>query len=99
MSSLVWFTLVDSEGQPFKDASPSKVHVPASSDVDDFRKAVKAEYANKLSSVDSGDLLVCENSAAFNESKYLEAYKPISGLGTSFEDALVVVVPGVRGNA
>lgn len=54
----VWVLLVDSSGAPYKATSASKVSVPSSADVDDFRKAVKAVHANKLSSVDAADLRV-----------------------------------------
>ena len=42
-SQAVWFKLVEASGQPFKGASASKAFVDPSADVNDFRKAVKAE--------------------------------------------------------
>jgi hypothetical protein len=41
-----------------------KVSVPSCTD---FRKAVKAEYSNRLSSVDAGELIVYKYTSAFVE--------------------------------
>ncbi|KAL7485127.1 hypothetical protein ACHAW6_015145 [Cyclotella cf. meneghiniana] len=101
---LIWFLLLDSaSGKPYKDTSvssvlPSSLVVPV---VDHFRKAVKAEYSNKLSSVDSGTLLVYKNRAAFEkrnaavddgEKEPMEPTESLDLLGSK-EDMLVVAVP------
>jgi hypothetical protein len=102
--SLVWFLLLDSDtGKPHKDTSVSSVLlsslvVPV---VDHFRKAVKAEYSNKLSSVDSGTLLVYKNKAAFDkrnaavddgETEPIDPTESLDLLGSK-DDMLIVAVP------
>ena len=67
---LVWFLLLDSAtGQPYKGTTVSSILrsslvVPV---IDQFRKAVKVKYSNKLLSVDAGDLIVYKNKAAFDK--------------------------------
>jgi hypothetical protein len=67
---LIWFHLYDYEtGKPYKDTSVSSVlrsslAVPV---IDQFRKAVKAECSNKLSSIDANDLLVFQNKQSFDK--------------------------------
>ncbi len=58
-----------------------------------FRKAVKAENSNKLSSFDASDLFVYRNKAGFDDEKEvpLEEDSSIDGLGSSKSEALVVV--------
>ena len=97
---LVWFLILDSTGEPYKGTTASKVSVSSSADVDDFRKAVKAENSNKLSTFDAADLLVYKNKAAFDKrnaqegkQEPLEEDSFINGLGTSKKEALVVFVP------
>jgi hypothetical protein len=102
-SPFVWFLLLDSAtGLPYKGTGADKVAVYSSADVADFRKAVKAEHSNKLSSVDAADLLVYKNKAAFNNrnttvdegmEEPLEEDSFINGYGASKKEALVVVVP------
>ena len=101
--SLVWFVLLDSAtGEPYKGTSASSLllsplAVPV---VDQFRKAVKAEYSNKLSSVDAGALLVYKNKAEFDKRTIQVAAErgqpldPTEFLGAlgSKEDMLVVIV-------
>ena len=106
-SPLVWFQLMDSAtGEPYEGTTVSSVLrsslvVPV---VDQFRKAVKTEYSNKLSSVDAGALLVYKNKAAFDkrnaavdegQEKPLKSSHPLDGLGKTEEeeDMLVIVVP------
>ncbi|KAL7477335.1 hypothetical protein ACHAW6_003150 [Cyclotella cf. meneghiniana] len=102
--SLVWFLLLDSAtGKPYKDASVSCVVLSSliAPIVDFFRKAVKAEYSNKLSSVDSGDLLVYKNKAAFDKrnaavndgkKEAMDSTESLELLGSK-EDMLVIAVP------
>ena len=100
-SQAVWFQLYDFvEGLPLKATSATRVFVSASAIVDDFRKAVKADHSNKLSSVDAADLQVYRNKAAFDKRNDAGAKEEplaedfiIDGLGTSKKDALCVVVP------
>jgi len=95
-SPLVWFQLLDAAtGAAYKNSSVTSVLrsslvVPI---VDVFRKAVKAEYSNKLSSVDAGDLYVYKNRASFdNGDTSIEADYLLDHLGTSKMEALIVVV-------
>ena len=103
MTSPVWFQLLDAaSGLPFNGTSADKVKVDASADVADFRKAVKSEFSNKLSSIDAGDLLIYKNKAAFNKrnaavddgkEEPLEEDSLIDGFGTSKKEALIVLMP------
>ena len=98
-SPLVWFQLLDSAtGEPYKGTTADKVAVSSSADVADFRDAVKAKYSNKLSSVDSGELLVYKSKAAFVDGKEepFEEDSLLDGLGKSKKEALIVVVPSSR---
>ena len=102
-SPLIWFLLFDSAtGKPYKGTSATKVKVHSLADIDDLRDAVKAKCPNKLSSVDSGDLLVYKTKAAFDKrnaavdegnEEPLKSSLSLDGLGTTEEEALVVVVP------
>jgi hypothetical protein len=100
-SLIIWFLLLDSDtGEPYKQAGDDKVSVSSFADVVDFQKAVKAENSNKLSSIDSSDLLVYKNKADFDKrnaedgkGEPLESDSLVVGLGTSKIDALIVVVP------
>ena len=89
-------------GKPYKGTSADAVSLPPGSVIVHFRDAVKAKCPNKLSSVDSGDLLVYKNKAAFDKrnaavdegyEEPLEEDSSINGLGDTEEDALFVVVP------
>jgi hypothetical protein len=105
-SPFVWFLLLESAtGKPYKGTSADKVAVSSPADVADFRKAVKAEHSNKLSSFDAADLLVYQNKAAFDKrnaavdegmEEPLEEDSFINGYGASKKEALVVVVPSSR---
>ena len=68
-SPLVWFQLLDSAtGEAYKGTSYSSILRSSLvvSVVDQFRDAVKAKCSNKLSSVDSSELLVYKNKSAFD---------------------------------
>jgi hypothetical protein len=98
-SVLIWFQLFDSEdGQPYRNTTVSTVTPPPGSlfILDQFRDAVKAKYANTLCDIDSPDLVVYKNKAAF------EAKDDPLGVGLSLtertlgqfmNDAVVVLVP------
>ena len=101
-STSVWFLLVDSNGQPYKKTSADKVKLPTASDIADFRKAIKTENSQKLSSFDASDLVVYKNKESFDkrDSEVEQERKvPIksscllNGLGVTEEEALIVVVP------
>jgi len=63
-SPLVWFLLLDSAtGLPYKGTSADYVSLPPGSVIAQFRKSVKTENPNKLSSFDAADLLVYKNKA------------------------------------
>ena len=102
-SPFVWFLLLDSAtGKPYKGTTADAVSLPPGSFVVQFRDAVKAKHSNKLSSLDSADLLVYQNKAAFDKriavageerEEPLEEDSLVYGLGTSKKEALFVVVP------
>ena len=64
---LIWFSLI--EASTGKVCKVSSVSMQCNHYVDQFRKAVKQEFANKLSSLDAADLLVYKNEASFLEGK------------------------------
>jgi hypothetical protein len=68
--------------------------------VDQFRKAVKVENPNKLSSIGASDLLVYRNRETFDKRNAEEGKEVplkvdaiINGLGVLMKEALIVVVP------
>ena len=105
-SPLVWFLLVDSStGGPYKDTSVSSVLrsslvVPV---VDQFRKAVKAEFADShLKGIAPSDLMVFKNKASFDnrsgagnsgEQEALDPPESLGLLGSQHDVLVVVVVP------
>ena len=92
---LIWFQLVDSSGKPYKDTSADAVSLRPGSVIVQFRKAVKAEYADShLKGVAPSDLKVYKNKAAFDKDERLTAGFLLSGLVTSDTDLLLVVVSG-----
>ena len=67
MHPLIWFHLYDSEtGLPYKGTTATSVSLPPSAVIDKFRDAVKVKCSNKLSSIDSDDLLVFKNKRLFD---------------------------------
>ena len=65
---LIWFQLYDyGTGKPYKETTATSVSLPSTAVIDQFRKAVKAECPNKLSSIDPSDLLVFKNKDAFDK--------------------------------
>jgi hypothetical protein len=102
--SFVWFHLVDSAtGLPYKGTTYDKVAISSCADVVEFRKAVKAEYSDShLKGVAPSNLLVYKNKAAFDKrnaaaddgkEEPLKEDLVIDSLGSSKEEALVVIVP------
>jgi hypothetical protein len=100
-SRFFWFQLADAvSGQILEGSTADKVSLPDGSDVADFRDTAKVKCSNKLSSVDSNNLLVYKNRAAFDKrnddeekEEPLEEDALISGLGLSKKEALIVAVP------
>jgi hypothetical protein len=90
----IWLLLVDSNGAPYKCTGATKVLVPSSADVSDFRDAVKAKYADShLKGVASSDLIVYKNRAEFNKQNPLEEDFPIEDFGKFRNEALIAFVP------
>ena len=48
----VWTCLVDSDGNPYKNATATKVKIPVNSDADDLRKQIKYDDGDEESRVD-----------------------------------------------
>jgi hypothetical protein len=99
-----WYQLVDSDGKPFKGVDADIVLLPLDkSFVGHFRKQVRSDNSNKLSSVDAVDLMVFKNMAAFVASKKREEAQPketrldptldMDATWGSKKDMLVVEVP------
>jgi hypothetical protein len=88
------YLLTDRQGQAYKEASTDVVCLPSNSRVAAFRDAVKTKNPNKLGAVDSSNLQVYKNKAAFEAGE--EPLDPLSLLnesfGTSSENALMVMV-------
>jgi hypothetical protein len=62
--SLIWFQLVESDGQPYKGSSVSSVSLPPASVINGFRQAVID--ANPESSLDASQLKIYKNKTAFD---------------------------------
>jgi hypothetical protein len=103
MSKLVWFQLVDGNGQPYKQTTCAAVSLSPNTVVDQFRDAVKAKYdqPDYLKYIPSSTLVVYKNRASFDKRNVDEGKEAlrssylVDGLGESEEEALVVVVPSV----
>jgi hypothetical protein len=105
----IWFRLYNSAtGEPYKEANADKVAVSSHADVADFRDAVIEKFEKQKSSVLSGfasfQLLVYKNKAAFDKrnatvddgkEEPLKSSRSLDGLGTTEEEALIVVVPSL----
>ena len=66
----IWFHLYDyGTGKPYKETTATSVSLPSTAVIDQFRKAVKAEYDQPgyLKDVPSGKLLVFKNKDAFDK--------------------------------
>ena len=91
---LIWFQLVESDGQPYKGSSANSLSLNPSAVVDELRLAVVNKNPNILSSVDASQLKIYKNKTAFDtKEKTLEDDCLVSGLGLSDKEALVVLVP------
>ena len=91
---LIWFQLVDSDGQPYEGSSASSLSLNPSAIVDQLRQAVVNKNPNILSSVDASQLKIYKKKTAFDgKEETLEDNCLIAGLGLSDKEALVVLVP------
>ncbi len=91
---LIWFRLVDTAGQSYKGTSDSSILSSslAFSVVDQFRKAVKAEYADShLKGIAPSDLIVYKNQTAFDKENPLDPKESLDFLES--KNVLIVVVP------
>lgn len=95
LRSLVWFLLVDSDGQPGMGNRAFSVSRSAIYDMTDFCAAVTTKYTQgHLRSVSPLNLQVYKNKATFLDGTYgpFETSEPLRGLGLLEADALVVRV-------
>ena len=97
-SNLIWFQLVDSNGQPYMGTSADAVNLPNSSIVVQFRDAVKNKYdqPNYLRNIPSSVLQVYKNISSFvnrDVEKPLQSSHHLIDLGKTEEEALIVMVP------
>jgi hypothetical protein len=104
-----WYLLLDSAttGQPYEGSKADFVSLPPGSVAAKFRDAVLSKTPNKLARVDTSDLLVYKNNAAFDmrnakdddggntERQPLDTTQPVDGLGGKV-DKLVFVVPSPK---
>ncbi|KAF0704650.1 hypothetical protein As57867_007269, partial [Aphanomyces stellatus] len=108
MERPVWFALVDGQGKAYNGTTATKVKIKSSSDIDDFKNAVKAANPNKLATFDASELNVYANLDEFHKAgpapprtsldedyaiTSLEEDAMIGDYGRSMKDALLVVVP------
>lgn len=92
------FLLVDSSGNPFKEASIDSVSLPPNSRILEFRIAVKSEYDHPsyLRDIPTSTLKVYKNKAAFMEgAEPLDPLEPVNDFGKTYP--LFVVVPDLAG--
>lgn len=101
--TLIWFILLDRNGQPYKGTTESSVSLSPKSFVDQFRHAVYLKNSSILPGVVSSQLQVYKNKSAFDnrnavgeKEKPLEVDSYIDNLGNSKKESLVVLVPEVQ---
>jgi hypothetical protein len=96
-----YFQLTDSNGHPVMGTFIDAVKLPSTSNVADFRKAVKIKYADShLKGITPSDLIVYKNQNSFElrnadqgKEKPLEVDSSINNFGTDEDKALIVVIP------
>ena len=91
-----WTCLVDADGNPYKNATATKVKIAADADADDLRNAIKIKFDSPeyLRDVSAGTLKIYKNKNSFDQKESpLDEEDPIGTLGGSKREALVVVVP------
>jgi len=86
----VWFKLVQEDKV---EDTATKVQLGDDADIDDLRKAVKAECSPKLDNVASMDLVVYGDLASWEEKQEMRASRKLFGLGKEEESAVLVAVP------
>jgi hypothetical protein len=93
------YLLTDRQGQAYMETSVDVITLPPKTRVAGFRKAVKAENPNKLGTVDSSNLKVYKNKAAFDagEEPLDFLFLLDSSFGKDKENALIVLVPSPTG--
>jgi hypothetical protein len=88
------YLLTDRHGEPYLETSVDLITLPSKTQVARFRDAVKTKNPNKLGSVDSSNLKVFKDKAAFEAGE--KPLGPLSLLnqtfGTDEENALIVMV-------
>jgi hypothetical protein len=90
-----WYVLVNSEGQPYEGTSEDQVKVSVEN-VLSLRRAIAEdrELARILAGIVSSQLRVYRNKQAFFDKEVpLNPDAIITGLGSSANDALVILVP------
>lgn len=95
-NQLVWFILVDSDGHQYKGTSVSSIslQIGPPTVVDQFREAAHLKNSFILTGINYSQLKVYKSKLAFDGNEEpLGLNSVISGLGTSKNEALVVVVP------
>jgi hypothetical protein len=92
---LVWFLLVDGEGQAFRGMSADKVQLPSDGDVDTFRKHLHAKHSTIFEGIVPAQLVVYAGQKDFDDGNALEEDEKIVNRGTDKANALVVLVPAV----
>ena len=94
----IWYLLVDTSGNAFKNATTDKMSVPSGADIADLRDAVKVKNDAILPNVVAAQLKVFKNKDALS-SEPLDEETPVSGIGEAGKrkkDALLVLVPESR---
>ncbi len=90
---LVWFLLVDGEGQAFRGTTASSVDIPSDYVIDQFRDAVKEKYADShLKGIAPSDLIVYANDEEFEAGNALEEDEEIGIRASRKANALLVAV-------
>jgi hypothetical protein len=96
----IWFTLVDSGGQRYKQSKAGKVLVTdVEADITDLRTAVWAQCQDVFrdSGIAAIQLDVYLNRDTFNKKEGpLEEDHQIAGLGHSKQEAVVILVPSLE---
>jgi hypothetical protein len=95
----VWYELLDEHGLAYKQTPKDKVKVADDVDAAEFKELVKAKNQNKLAFIDASNLTVYKNRTEFEGTpkSAMDEDDPVSGLGASKKDALIVVVPASQG--
>ncbi|KAI9326704.1 hypothetical protein BDR26DRAFT_901786 [Obelidium mucronatum] len=93
MSHSVWHRLVRPNNSQAQNTDPSKVIAMSTWDVDDLKTAVWNKNPNSLRNIDASDLKVYKNQASLAANESLKPWVRVTGLGQSYEDPVIIVVP------